>query len=422
MLDASQSMYGLWHKQQKIAVAQRMLSHWADSLQTLGNIQMALRVYGDQYPVPPQVCEDSRLLVPFGSANAKAIKKALHTLQPKGTTPIAYALQQAVNDFPALDGSQHLIVLITDGIEECAGDPCQVSRQLQQKGISMRPIVVGLGTKEQSTLECIGRFLPAENTDDLPHAFDIIVNSMLHETTAQINLLDEQSKPTTTNVGVHLYAYDEAKPQPAFVHTLNAYGLPDTLRLDASLTYKIVVHTLPPLVKDSVRLKAATHNHIGIEAPVGSLSITFGKGQQVDYSIPVLIQSVPEAKRVNVQYVGQSQDYIADYYAVDILSLPPVYMDSVKIQAKHTTQIQLPVPGILNIQKQGFTHGSIYRKQHGEWEEVYHLRNLVNYVESLYLLPGNYKVLYRNKAAYSHEDSKSLHFKIESKKTTHISL
>ncbi len=422
VLDASQSMYGLWQKQQKIVVARNMLNRWADSLQRLGNVEMALRVYGDQYPVPPQVCEDSRLLVPFALNNTKAIKKALRQLQPKGTTPIAYALEQAAKDFPPIQDSKHILVLITDGIEECGGDPCRVSKQLQQQGISMKPFVVGLGAMEASALDCIGRFLPSATPDDLPQAFSVIVSSVLHQTTIQINLLDKQNKPTTTNVGVHLYAYNNANQDQAFVHTLNAYGLPDTLDLDASMTYKMVVNTIPPLTKDSVQLESARHNTIAVEAPVGSLAISFGGVQQADYAIPAIVQSVPDGKLLNVQYVGQTEDYIEDYYTVEILSLPRVRMDSVLVSSKHTTTIQLPVPGILNIQKQGYTHGSIFYKKEGEWEMVYHLRDLINYAESLYLLPGNYKVLYRSKASYSHQDSKTTFFSIKSKKTTHITL
>lgn len=422
VLDASQSMFGLWQKQQKMVVARRILSHWADSLSRLGDVQMALRVYGDQYTVPPQVCDDSRLLVPFAPHNATAVKKALTKLQPKGTTPIAFALQSAAHDFPAADGSKHILVLITDGIEECQGDPCAASAALQRKGISMKPFVVGLGRTQHSALDCIGTFLPSATPDDLPQAFSAIVSSVLNQTTAQISLLDEQLRPTTTNVGVHLYAYHKPKQNQAFVHTLNAMGLPDTILLDAALRYKVVANTLPAVVKDSVQLHAAQHNTIALEAAVGTLAITFGNRQSADYAIPAIVQSVGDGSIINVQYVGQTESYLADYYAVEVLSLPRVRMDSVLLSPRHTTSIQLPMPGILNIQKQGYTHGSIFVKKNDEWEMVYHLRDLINYAESLYLLPGAYKIMYRQKASFSQQDSKIKYFEIKPKKTTHIAL
>lgn len=55
-------------------------------------------------------------------------------LTPRGTTPIANTLAAAGNDFPPCDNCRNIIILITDGIEECNGDPCAVSQDLQ-KGV-----------------------------------------------------------------------------------------------------------------------------------------------------------------------------------------------------------------------------------------------------------------------------------------------
>ncbi|MCK4676991.1 MAG: hypothetical protein KAT48_02555, partial [Bacteroidales bacterium] len=99
VFDASQSMYGRWQSDIKIKIARELLSNILDSLVNIENLEMALRVYGHQKNYPPQDCDDTRLEVGFGANNATKIKHVLNTLTPKGTTPIAYSLQQAEKDF-----------------------------------------------------------------------------------------------------------------------------------------------------------------------------------------------------------------------------------------------------------------------------------------------------------------------------------
>ena len=46
VFDASQSMMGYWSSDRKINIARRTLISIIDSLETLDNVQMGLRVYG----------------------------------------------------------------------------------------------------------------------------------------------------------------------------------------------------------------------------------------------------------------------------------------------------------------------------------------------------------------------------------------
>ncbi len=166
VFDASQSMYGTWESGKKINIARNYLINIIDSLEQMDNIQMALRVYGHQSPVPPQDCSDTKLEVPFGQGSASQIRQRLRYLIPKGTTPIANSLEKSVNDFPPCDNCRNIIILITDGIEACDGDPCQASLNLQKKGIVLKPFIIGIGIDPnfEKTFECVGHFYntPAE--------------------------------------------------------------------------------------------------------------------------------------------------------------------------------------------------------------------------------------------------------------------
>ncbi|REJ83539.1 MAG: VWA domain-containing protein [Bacteroidetes bacterium] len=147
LFDASQSMYGRWQSGAKIDVARNLMYKMLDSLRYVDNIELALRVYGHQKQYPPQDCDDSKLEVPFSKGNTTHIKQVLKDIVPRGTTPIARSLELCANDFPS-SPARNIIILITDGIEECGGDPCAISTALQKKGIFLKPFVIGMGLDE----------------------------------------------------------------------------------------------------------------------------------------------------------------------------------------------------------------------------------------------------------------------------------
>jgi Ca-activated chloride channel family protein len=166
VFDGSQSMYGRWQSGTKIDIAQRLIGKMLDSLNSINDqqtFQLALRVYGHQKPVPPQDCNDTKLEVPFSFDNIGKIKRKLREIVPKGTTPIARSLSRSATDFPSCDNCRNVIILITDGVEACDGDPCAVSRQLQKKGVVLKPFVIGIGLDEnfKETFECVGNYYDA---------------------------------------------------------------------------------------------------------------------------------------------------------------------------------------------------------------------------------------------------------------------
>ena len=206
LFDASQSMYGRWQSGAKIDVAKMLMKQLLDSLRYVNNLEIALRVYGHQKNFPPQDCDDSKLEVPFSKGNISAIQQVLKDVIPRGTTPIAKSLELCGNDFPQ-SPSRNIIILITDGIEECGGDPCAISQALQKKGIFLKPFVIGLGLDPSlmKTFECVGRYFDATNETMFKDALNIVISQALNNTTLQVNLLDVNRNPTETNVNMTFY-------------------------------------------------------------------------------------------------------------------------------------------------------------------------------------------------------------------------
>src|ERR1041385_6217248 len=124
LFDCSGSMWAdMEPGKTRMLVAKSILNKLVDSLKNFPEIQMSMRSLGAHGIREKEDCRDTRQEVAFAHDNWKTLKKAIDGLQPNGTTPIAYSLVQASIDFPSAPGNNY-IILITDGIEECKGDPC----------------------------------------------------------------------------------------------------------------------------------------------------------------------------------------------------------------------------------------------------------------------------------------------------------
>ncbi|MFN3939778.1 MAG: vWA domain-containing protein, partial [Chitinophagales bacterium] len=133
-----------WKGTTKWEVAKRLISETLDSLQKENpSIEVGLRVFGHQSPRAMKDCKDSKLEVAIAKNSASAIQSKLDEIVPKGHTPIAYSLFLSAGDFADLPGTNS-IILITDGIENCDGDPCASSEALRNKRVTLKPFIIGV--------------------------------------------------------------------------------------------------------------------------------------------------------------------------------------------------------------------------------------------------------------------------------------
>jgi len=157
ILDASGSMNAkLPNGETRIAVAQRAIKGVAGYIP--GQAQLSLRMYGAQSAASQKNCQDTHVAVPFAaaSANASAVAAAVDGVKAQGYTPIAYALEQAANDFTA-DAKERVIVLVSDGKETCQGDPAVAAKALAAKGITVHTVGFIVDAAARMQLQNIAR-------------------------------------------------------------------------------------------------------------------------------------------------------------------------------------------------------------------------------------------------------------------------
>jgi Mg-chelatase subunit ChlD len=175
VVDASKSMWGQIDGRSKMEIAKTTLeevSYWLPD-----DLDLALRAYGSTTASNKNNCADSSLLVPFGESNREYVRHAIAGLRPTGQTPIAYALNQAVRDFGTLS-SDRTLVLVSDGIESCGGDPVAAAYALRKQGIIVHLIGFGMGNakdEDAASLQAVanasgGRYVTASSAEELKSA------------------------------------------------------------------------------------------------------------------------------------------------------------------------------------------------------------------------------------------------------------
>ena len=133
VFDASKSMIAKHQNTTRMDGAKNLFFKFIDSLSRDRSLLFALRMYGHTVKYPPGDCKDSKLIVPFSPNNATLIKQKVNEAKPTGITPIEHSLTEAANDFKD-NKTNNIVILITDGIEECGGDPCKARQKLMEKG------------------------------------------------------------------------------------------------------------------------------------------------------------------------------------------------------------------------------------------------------------------------------------------------
>jgi von Willebrand factor type A domain len=139
ILDASGSMLKHLEGKRRIEMARDVLSQAANEYIAPGT-PVALRVFGNQ---EPNTCRTD-LEVPLAPLDPAALSKTLAGVEAKNLakTPIADSLALIESDLANAKGRK-VIVLVTDGEENCDGDPAAVIEALQDKGFDISLNIVG---------------------------------------------------------------------------------------------------------------------------------------------------------------------------------------------------------------------------------------------------------------------------------------
>jgi len=394
IVDASYSMDRKWGKQTLWEVSQKMVQELAFHIQKNYNVEMGLRVYGHQFPLNANNCNDSKLEVEIGKNHAQRIVQKLKQTQFKGTTPLSYSLEKAAEDL-GCNSHKNLIILITDGFESCNQNPCAVVEKLLDYRIAVKPIVIGLNLdqKEAEHMQCIGDFYSVKSKEafkkDLYESFDKAIKRRY------LQVFLKNKNKITSHTGVPFTILD-SKSQfiGHYIHSLNRMMIPDTFSIGDNDTIQILLHTKPPQSFKNIVLKKHIINTIELPCPVGNLSIPLDINplSPINDKVEAVIwkKDTPVFKNT----LPFETELLEGDYQIDILTNPIQNIDF-KINANDKHTLKHTIFGIVGFTKNYPMQAEVFKYEGKSLRKIATLQSNKSF-ERLYLPKGKYKVLYKS--------------------------
>lgn len=190
ILDASDSMNEKINGRSKIQIAKEVILKTIQSMPP--NVNVGLRVYGHRLGTRSvtftgpfgtiasdnSACRQTELMVPLAMNNRATIASRLLSVEAVGKTPISYTIEQAAaGDFAGRSGKK-TIILVSDGRETCAQNPCNLALELVRNRVDVKINTIGFGTNDHvadDQLRCIalatkGKFYSTSTAAELANS------------------------------------------------------------------------------------------------------------------------------------------------------------------------------------------------------------------------------------------------------------
>ncbi|MEA2530217.1 MAG: Ca-activated chloride channel [Thermomicrobiales bacterium] len=191
ILDSSGSMeQDVGGGETRMQAAKRVMKDVIAAIPEREGINVGFRIYGHKgnntEAGRAESCQSSDLLVPIEGVDKEALNAQVDAAKSTGWTPLTLSLERGAQDFkPPTEGVVNAMVMVTDGLETCGGDPCAAAKAIHEGNVKATIHVVGFGLteEEQGTIACIaenggGRNLSAANAAELSAALFTILEEL----------------------------------------------------------------------------------------------------------------------------------------------------------------------------------------------------------------------------------------------------
>lgn len=415
ILDGSGSMNERWQAETKWDMAVSTLSSLIDSFEKVNrDFEIGIRVLGHQYAKNQQRCDDTKLEIEFSKElTFEKVNNLLKKLSPKGYTPLAYTIGESEKDFGGDIKTQNIIILITDGLENCNGNPCEVASRLREKNIFINPYIIGLGidSLDSKNLECIGKYIDAKNKEVFRQVVQTILTEVAVKTSLTINFVKSDSSLYPYYVPFSLLESRGKLDLHNLIFTSNTRRSKDTIFINPQYAYQLLVHTNPPFYVPNFTITKGRHQHYTVPVITGEIKYNNPfKNKRNQYLLR-------PAEWLNNQWhtgILSNMRWVDSHMIIDYNMHPIVRYSRVNLTEGSTYELQTGPRGTLAVKRENNEHITLFNNN---WEKVITFNN--GLVSTLDLAIGDYYLLYKNKAAHS-ENTKYKPIKIIENQTTNI--
>lgn len=190
ILDASGSMNDRMSGTSRMKVALEQMEAFIKTLPA--ETEMGLVAYGNRIPG----CDSARLYSPLKKFGSRDIMAKMPLFFPAGSTPIARTLElvgkHLLTGHPSTE-----IILISDGIESCDGDPIKEIQKIKRVNPNVKMHVLGLDVlkNEERELQFLasessGKYFPVKNQKSMEEALTSIWTGKKIEPSYDSNIPD----------------------------------------------------------------------------------------------------------------------------------------------------------------------------------------------------------------------------------------
>ncbi|MGD9715109.1 MAG: hypothetical protein AB7V46_24080 [Thermomicrobiales bacterium] len=185
----------------RIDAAREVLQSIIAQLPQREGVNIGVRVFGhkgaNNESGRAESCLSTELLVPLADVETSAMQGVIDAYEPVGWTPTTLALQSSELDFPdASENQVNAVLLMTDGLETCGGDPCSIAAQLHNgpKAITTNVVGFALAPDDEEALQCVadeggGALIGAATAAELNEAMTIMLSGLnILQTTGVIEI------------------------------------------------------------------------------------------------------------------------------------------------------------------------------------------------------------------------------------------
>lgn len=237
--DASGSMWGQMSGKTKMEIASEVLSESVDKLPE--NQKVGLVAYGHR---EKGNCKDVETLVTLDNDSKASVTSAIKGIKPLGKTPLAYSAEIVIDQLRKAKNPA-TIILITDGIESCNGNICDVVKAAKKEGIDFKLHIVGFGLKDSETgqLKCAaeagdGNYYDAADAGGLSEVMNEAVAETIDKREGNFGVYAIKNGQA---IDAYVTAYKEGTEES--VNSLRTYGETRYMYLPEG-TYDLVAYPL----------------------------------------------------------------------------------------------------------------------------------------------------------------------------------
>lgn len=211
-LDSSGSMVGALRGQTKLDLAKGAIADFVNQLPP--SVHVGLTVYGhkgsNQQVDKAISCAGIETLYPITQLNNLQFTQALNSFKSTGFTPLAATLELLNQNFSSYDSAtnQNVVYVVSDGTENCDGDPVAAARVLHASNAKVIVNVIGLNVKkaDRQQLKAVaeaggGEYFSVRSANQFNQAFES-VNNISQSNRSTVSLVNQNQ--VSTNISFDL--------------------------------------------------------------------------------------------------------------------------------------------------------------------------------------------------------------------------